>query len=399
MKKYYLTVPAMGEGIKEIIIIKWLKNEGDIIKENDIILEIATDKVDTEIHSPVNGILLKILFTSKEEVKIGVIIAIIDISKYENNNLIKDEKNELDNNNKFYSPLVLSIAKKEGIKIGELKNINGTGKNNRITKDDLLEYLKNDNNINKKVYKNVKFNNIHNVSEIIEMDRMRKIISNNMIKSKNTAVHVTSFVETDVTDIVLWREKNKKNFKKENGIKLSFMPFFISAVIKSIKDYPMINISIKDNIILKIKNINIGIAIALPDGNLIVPVIKNADIYNLKKLAIIINDLVKRAKSNNLKTFEIQDGTYTITNIGSFGNILGTPIINQPQVAIIAMGVIKKKPSVIETSKGDFIGIRYKMYISHSYDHRIIDGNLGGSFAKSVGYYLENFYDNFDFKI
>lgn len=385
MNDYNLIIPAMGEGIYEVKIIRWLKNEGDFIKKNDIILEIATDKVDSEIQSPINGILKKKLYNINDLVSIGKTIAIISIIN-NNNKLIYYDENEYNNlydkNIKnFYSPLILFLAKKYNIKKHELKNIYRSGKYQRLTKDDFFLYIKKINN--QKL--------INKDHEIIQMNNMRKIISNHMINSKNTAVHVTSFIETDVTNIVLWKNKTKDIFKKKIGFKLSFMPIFIEALIKAIKDFPMINISIKNDIIIKKKYINIGIAIALNNGNLIVPVIKNADLYDFITLSKVINDLIERARLNKLKLNEIQDGTYTITNIGTFGNILGTPIINQPQVAIIAMGFIQKKPSVIETSLGDIIGIRYKMYISHSYDHRIIDGALGGLFVKSVGQYLENF--------
>lgn len=392
MSEYHLILPAMGESIKEAIIIRWLKNEGDLIIKEDIIVEIATDKVDSEIHSPINGILKKKLFFPKEEVKIGATIAILeiidDLSK-------KHNKTKKINNNflekKFYSPLIRTIAKKEGIEKNELDSISGSGKYGRLTKDDILNYLKTrikNNNIES--YDS--FKNDHNQKdEIIKIDRIRKIISDHMIDSKNTSVHVTSFVEVDVTSIVEWREKNKYNFYQSTGIKLSFIPIFVQAVVQAIKDFPMINISIQNDLIIKKKYINIGIATSLDNGTLIVPVIKNADSYSLNKLIFIIHDLIIRTRSNNLKSDEINTGTYTISNIGSFGNILGTPIIHQPQVAIIATGFIQKKPSVIETSKGDFIGIRYKMYLSHSYDHRIIDGNLGGSFVNKVKKYLENF--------
>lgn len=390
----------MGESITEATIIRWLKNEGDIVIKEDIIVEIATDKVDSEIHSPINGILKKKLFSPKEEVKIGTTIAIIEIISYNQNEIAKNNNIKLLNNNnfiknRFYSPLIKTIAKKEGIKNSELDSIHGSGKYGRITKEDIFFYLKNRNknnfiiNNNSSLYKK----NINNneIDEIIKMDRIRKIISNNMINSKNTSVHVTSFVESDVTSIVKWRNKLKDNFYKRNKIKLSFIPIFVQAVIKAIKDFPMINISIKNDLILKKKNINIGIATSLSNGNLIVPVIKNADFYSLNQLIFIINDLIERTRLNKLKIDEINTATYTISNIGSFGNILGTPIIHQPQVAILATGFIQKKPSVIETPKGDFIGIRYKMYLSHSYDHRIIDGYLGGSFVQKVAKYLEIF--------
>lgn len=382
MNEYNLIIPSMGEGINEVTIIRWLKKEGDLIHEEDIIVEISTDKIDSEIISPVNGILKKIFFNTKEEVKIGETLAILEI-KNKNISSTIINNTEKYNNYKFYSPLVKSIARKEGVENNELNKIIGSGIKGRLTKKDLLNYLnlKNDNK------------SLNNNYEIIKIDRFRNIISKNMIDSRIISAHVTSFVEADVTSIVLWRNKNKDIFKKLNGIKLSFMPIFVNSVIKAIKDFPMINISIdiKNNNIIKKNYINIGLAVSSNNNNLIVPVIKNADKYNLLELSIIINDLIKKARSNKLIPNEIVGGTYTITNIGSFGNILGTPIINQPQVAIMAMGLIQKKPSVIETNKGDFIKIRHKMYLSHSYDHRIIDGELGGKFAKRVSFYLENF--------
>lgn len=382
MSEYHLILPSMGESITEATIIRWIKNEGDIIIKEDIIVEIATDKVDSEIHSPINGILKKKLFAPKTEVKIGTTIAIIEI-------IDNISKNIINNNNflkkKFYSPLIQRIAKNEKIKKEELDSLDGSGKYGRLTKDDILIYLKN------RTEKLNKLNDNNEIDEIIEMDRIRKIISDNMIYSKNTSVHVTSFVETDVTSIVKWRNRLKYDFYKRTGIKLSFIPIFVQAIIQAIKYFPMINISIQNDLIIKKKSINIGIATSLDNGNLIVPVIKNADSYSLNELIFKINDLIERARLNKLKSYEINTGTYTISNIGSFGNIFGTPIIHQPQVAIIATGFIQKKPSVIETNKGDFIGIRYKMYLSHSYDHRIIDGNLGGNFVKKVGKYLELF--------
>lgn len=386
MSEYQLILPAMGESITEVTIIRWLKNEGDIVIKEDIIVEIATDKIDSEITSPINGILKKKLFLPKEEVKIGTIIAILEVI---------DDQLQLQINHKktFYSPLIRTIAKKEGIQQNELETIYGSGQYGRITKADLLIHLKN--RIKKDIIMDNQIfrNNQDQIDEFIKMDRIRKIISNHMIESKNTAVHVTSFIETDVTSLVKWREKLKDNFYKKTGIKLSFMPIFVQAVVQAIKLFPMINISIKNDIIIKKKFINIGIATSLDNGNLIVPVLQNANNYSLKELIFIINDLISRARLNQLKSYEINTGTYTISNIGSFGNLLGTPIIHQPQVAILGIGFIHKKPSVIETSKGDYIGIRYKMYLSHSYDHRVIDGNLGGKFVTQVGKYLEEFDD------
>ncbi|WP_185870511.1 dihydrolipoamide acetyltransferase family protein [Blattabacterium cuenoti] len=378
MSEYNLTLPAMGESIAEATIIRWLKNEGDSIKKEDLLVEIATDKIDSEISSPVNGILKRKLFSPNEVVKVGTAIAILETK----------EKESL--KKRFYSPLVRSIAHREGISFYELETIEGTGDKGRVTKKDILKYIQ---NIKNKIISpyNLSFSYHNNSEEIIEMDRMRKMTASHMIESKNISAHVTSFVEADVTNIVKWREKMKDTFQKNTGEKLTLMSVFVECVVKAIKDLPMINISVNGTNIRKKKNIHIGLATALPDGNLIVPVIKHADSYSLRGLIKIINDLIKRAKSNRLKPEETQGGTYTISNIGSFGNLFGTPIIHQPQVAILAIGVIQKKLSIIETPKGDFIGIRHKIYLSHSYDHRVIDGVLGGGFAKKVALYLEKF--------
>jgi Pyruvate/2-oxoglutarate dehydrogenase complex, dihydrolipoamide acyltransferase (E2) component, and related enzymes len=376
MSEYNLPLPAMGESIAEATIIRWLKEEGDSIKKEDILVEIATDKVDSEIYSPVNGILKKKLFAPNEVAKVGSFIAILETEEKLYLENIPVEKNK----KRFYSPLVRTIAHREGINFYELETIKGTGEKGRITKNDILKYIR------------IKKNSIiKNNEEVIEMDRMRRITAEHMMKSKNISAHVTSFVEADVTNIVKWREKIKDTFQKNTGEKLTLMSVFVECVVKAIKDLPMINISVSGTNIIKKRNIHIGLATALPNGNLIVPVIKNADSYNLVGLIKIINDLIKRAKSNQLKPEEIQGGTYTISNIGSFGNLFGTPIIHQPQVAIMAIGLIQKKLSIIETPEGDLIGIRHKIYLSHSYDHRVIDGVLGGSFAKKVALYLEKF--------
>ncbi|WP_185863257.1 dihydrolipoamide acetyltransferase family protein [Blattabacterium cuenoti] len=383
MAEYNLPLPAMGESIAEAIIIRWLKEEGDSVKKEDILVEIATDKVDSEISSPVNGILKKKLFAPNEVAKVGSFIAILETEEQ-----FSLEKVPIIEKNKkyFYSPLVRTIAHREGISLYELDTIEGTGNKGRVTKKDILKYIRFKRN---KIIipKNVVTNN----EEIIEMDRMRRITSEHMMNSKNISAHVTSFVEADVTNIVKWREKIKDSFQKNTGEKLTLMSVFVECVVKAIKDLPMINISVNGTNIIKKRNIHIGLATALPNGNLIVPVIKNADSYNLVGLIKIINDLIKRAKSNQLKPEETQGGTYTISNIGSFGNLFGTPIIHQPQVAIMAIGLIQKKLSIIETPEGDFIGIRHKIYLSHSYDHRVIDGVLGGGFAKKVALYLEKF--------
>ncbi|WP_185868514.1 dihydrolipoamide acetyltransferase family protein [Blattabacterium cuenoti] len=392
MSDYNLTLPSIGESVAEATIIRWLKEEGDLIKKDDILVEIATDKVDSEISSPFNGILKKKLFHSNEIAKVGTTIAVLEIrEKLKNEYFIKKEFVIKEKNNHFYSPLVRTIAKKEGISFYELESIEGTGNRKRVTKQDILRYIKEKKNtffINHN--NNFLFHNKRN-EEILEMDRIRKITAKHMMYSKNISAHVTSFVEADVTNIVNWREKMKYEFQKETGEKLTIMSIFVECVAKAIKDLPMINISVNGTNIIKKKNINIGIATALPNGNLIVPVIKQADSYNLKGLIKIINDLVKRARSNQLNPEETQGGTYTISNIGSFGNLFGTPIIHQPQVAIMALGLIQKKLSVIETQKGDFFEKRYKIYLSHTYDHRVIDGMLGGTFAKKVALYLEKF--------
>ncbi|WP_185860725.1 dihydrolipoamide acetyltransferase family protein [Blattabacterium cuenoti] len=391
MAEYNLPLPSMGESIAEATIIRWLKEEGESVKKEDLLVEIATDKVDSEISSPVNGILKKKLFAPNEVAQVGSFIAILEIEEKFSLEDIPIERSK----KRFYSPLVRTIAQKEGINFYELETIEGTGEKGRVTKKDILKYIHIKNNTicipkdNSVKIKNININSKN--EEIIEMDRMRKITAEHMVNSKNISVHVTSFVEADVTNIVKWRKKMKDSFQKKTGEKLTLMSVFVECVVKAIKDLPMINISVNGTNIIKKRNIHIGLATALPNGNLIVPVIKNADSYNLVGLIKIINDLIKRAKSNQLKPEEIKGGTYTISNIGSFGNLFGTPIIHQPQVAIMAIGLIQKKLSIIETPKGDLIGIRHKIYLSHSYDHRVIDGILGGCFAKKVALYLEKF--------
>ena len=430
MAEFKVELPKMGESVAEATITNWLKAVGDLIDEDEPIVEIATDKVDSEVPAPCSGILKKVLFNEGDVVAVGTVFAIIDsevssdnqekpplnpsISNEEIENKIEEEileplansnkieiQNSFNNSNKFYSPLVKSIASKEGISLQELETINGSGSNQRVTKKDILNYVSsakksnsNDviNDVNQPITnppKNVK--TISGQDEIIQMDRMRKLIADHMVHSVNTAPHVTSFVEVDVTNLVIWRDKTKKQFLEKEGEKLTYTPIFIEAIAKALRDYPLVNSSIDgDNIIIK-SNINIGMATALPSGNLIVPVIKNADQLNLVGLAKTVNDLANRAKLSQLKPDEISGGTYTVTNVGTFGNVMGTPIINQPQSGILALGAIKKKPAVIESESGDLIGIRHMMFLSHSYDHRNIDGALGGQFVRKVADYLENF--------
>ena len=433
MAQVELIMPKMGESVAEATIIKWLKKEGDQIAADETVLEIATDKVDTEIPSAVAGKLIKRLFNEGDIVQVGKAIAIIStdvgaavetpevkvVVAAPTSAVIKEqssaplaEVSAIDRNSssgKFFSPLVRNIAKAESISVAELESISGTGANGRITKNDILAYIpnkgKHTTTIAVETQPEIQVSKIttpangasHNKpaislnagDEVIEMDRMRKLISDHMVMSKHTSAHVTSFVEADVTNVVLWRERVKKNFELREGEKLTFTPIFIEALAKAIKDFPMINISLDGTKIIKRKNINIGMATALPSGNLIVPVIKNADTLNLVGLTKQVNNLANRARTGKLSPDDIQGGTYTISNVGSFGNVMGTPIINQPQVAILAVGVIKKKPAVIETEAGDLIGIRHFMYLSHSYDHRVVDGSLGGQFVRRVADYLE----------
>ena len=431
MAEFKVELPKMGESVAEATITSWLKSVGDSIEEDEPIVEIATDKVDSEVPSPCSGILKEILFNENDIVPVGSVFAIIESELNQESseiinapkekieeeievevlepleNLSKEKiKNDYSSASKFYSPLVKSIAAKEGITKSELENINGTGSNSRVTKKDILSYLKSRKDektisspikqTNTKVVSPKPMYNVSGSDEIIQMDRMRKLIADHMVNSVQTAPHVTSFVEADVTNLVLWRNKIKKQFQEKEGEKLTFTPIFIEAVAKAIRDFPLVNSSIDgDNIIVK-NNINIGMATALPSGNLIVPVIQNADQLNLVGLAKKVNDLANRAKLGQLKPDEISAGTYTISNVGTFGNVMGTPIINQPQSAILALGAIQKKPAVIETDSGDLIGIRHKMFLSHSYDHRNIDGALGGQFVRKVADYLESFDINRD---
>jgi 2-oxoglutarate dehydrogenase E2 component (dihydrolipoamide succinyltransferase) len=424
MAEVEMIMPKMGESIIEGTILSWLKQEGDQIEQDESVLEVATDKVDTEVPAINAGILKKILAKEGEVVAVGKPIALIEI----NDGVHIDEKQpseeiteandlmevappntaslfgssaatpkgfESPNDSRFYSPLVQSIAKKENIFSEELAQIPGSGKDGRVTKEDMFAYLKVRRDRPKAIASPSVITKGQESStgeeEIITMDRMRRMIAQRMIDSRNISAHVTSFVEADLTNLVLWRNKVKDHYKQREGENITYTPFFVQAIARALKDYPMINISVEgDQIILK-KNINIGIAVALPNGNLIVPVIKNADTYSLNGLSKKINDIAIRARDNKLAPDELSGGTYTLSNVGSFGNIMGTPIIVQPQVAIMAVGTIVKKPAVLETPTGDVIAIRHKMFLSHSYDHRVIDGALGGMFVKQVANYLEDF--------
>ena len=425
MAEYKLILPSMGEGVMEATIISWLYNEGDMVKEDDSVVEIATDKVDSDVPTPVSGKIVKILKQKDEVAKIGEAIAILEIAgegsastesapaaaAQPDAETLKTIEEPLQvaapvalSGDLNLSPLVKSIVQQENISETELKTIKGSGLENRITKEDILAYVANRGNQAAPVAAvpvqeapkaatptaPVTPISVAAGDEIIPMDRMRKIIAENMVKAKQIAPHVTSFIETDVTNVVKWRAKHKAAFEKREGEKLTFMPIFIKAVVKAIQDFPMINVSINGENIIKKKNINIGMATALPDGNLIVPVIKNADQLSLSGLAKAINDLAYRARNKKLKPEDTQGATYTISNVGSFGNLMGTPIIPQPQVAILAIGAIVKKPAVLETADGDVIAIRNLMFMSHSYDHRVVDGSLGGMMLKHVHDYLEN---------
>lgn len=448
MAKFELKLPQMGESVAEATITNWLKQVGDKIEADDVVLEIATDKVDSEVPSEVSGILIQQLFSKDDIVQVGQTIGIIETEEIAKtsfeNKLVETPSealaieqeiaafNRVDNipkitidAEKFYSPLVKNIAKEEGISSSELENIAGTGKEGRVTKEDILKFVKSRDtqtpqanvtsessiispqNIDQnKVQAKVKSAESGNVTigagvnsgdEIIEMDRMRKMISGYMKASIQTSAHVQSFIEVDVTNMVKWREKIKDSFEKREGEKLTFTPIFMEAVAKALKDFPMMNISVDGDFIIKKKNINLGMAASLPNGNLIVPVIKNADQLNLVGMAKAVNDLAYRAKNGKLKPDDTHGGTYTVTNVGTFGSVFGTPIINQPEVGILALGAIRKVPAVIETPEGDFIGIRQKMFLSHSYDHRVVDGALGGRFVKCVADYLESFDVDRDF--
>ncbi|TKB97545.1 dihydrolipoamide acetyltransferase family protein [Pedobacter cryophilus] len=450
MAQYELLLPKMGESVAEATIIRWEKNPGDSIAIDDTILEIATDKVDSEVPSPVAGKMVKHLFNENDVAQVGDVIAIIEIEGSEGEIVLEEQPEVIEveavaekveeipfvpeeepksegidfvASDRFYSPLVKSIAQEEGIKIEELHQIKGSGSEGRVTKDDLLQFIENRQQPAASPVASAPAQEVKAVSapvasapkvespvpaatkteapkpaptvsvnggdEIIEMDRMRKLIADHMVNSKHISAHVTSFVEADVTNMVQWRNKIKNSFEKREGEKITFTPIFIEAVAKAIKDLPMINVSVNGTQIIKKKDINIGMAAALPSGNLIVPVIKNADQLNLVGLTKSVNDLANRSRINKLQPDEIQGGTFTLTNVGTFGNVMGTPIINQPQVAVLAVGAIKKKPAVIETEYGDVIAIRHMMFLSLSYDHRVVDGSLGGSFVRKVADYLE----------
>jgi len=455
MARFELKLPKMGESVAEATITNWLKEVGDKIETDEAVLEIATDKVDSEVPSEVSGILVEQLFGKDDLVQVGQTIAIIETegdapeTKVVEEAVIPAEVVEIQKSievvqetvaapqdfsgsDKFFSPLVKNIAKEEGISIAELDGITGSGKDGRVTKEDILKYVDDRKSgvvtpkaepiktetaatsqaeVAAKVVKPVAPKAVEPVQksqqavpvsvnggdEIIEMDRMRKLIAGYMIASVQTSAHVQSFIEVDVTNIVKWRDKVKVAFEKREGEKLTFTPIMMEAVAKALKDFPGMNISVDGEYIIKKKNINLGMAAALPNGNLIVPVIKNADQLNLVGMAKAVNDLGNRAKTGKLKPDDTQGGTYTVTNVGTFGSVFGTPIINQPQVGILALGAIRKVPAVIETPEGDFIGIRQKMFLSHSYDHRVVDGALGGSFVKRVAEYLEAFDVDRDF--
>jgi 2-oxoglutarate dehydrogenase E2 component (dihydrolipoamide succinyltransferase) len=429
MAKFELKLPKMGESVAEATVTNWLKNVGDTIAMDEPVLEIATDKVDSDVPSEVSGTLVEILFKVDDVVQVGQTIAIIETEggavaaapevKTEAADTLAEVAETVEfaietlapadfsASNKFFSPLVKNIAKEEGISVAELEAISGSGKDGRVNKEDLLNYIKNKEslpNSQTSVVATPKVTaapgvqavpvSVNGGDEIVEMDRMRKLISGYMVASVQTSAHVQSFIEVDVTNIVKWRDKVKDAFEKREGEKLTFTPIFMEAVAKALRDFPGMNISVDGDFIIKRKNINLGMAAALPNGNLIVPVIKNADQLNLVGMAKAVNDLGNRAKTGKLKPDDTQGGTYTVTNVGTFGSVFGTPIINQPQVGILALGAIRKVPAVIETSEGDFIGIRQKMFLSHSYDHRVVDGALGGSFVKRVAEYLEAFDPN-----
>ena len=437
MAQMEIRLPKMGESVTEATITNWLKNIGDSVAMDEPLVEVATDKVDNELPSEAEGVLVKIFFEKDQVAQVGDVIAIIstdgsfvaETAAPKTEEIIQEIAPVVNNatptiitevasgsGNKFYSPLVRSIAEKEGISNNELDTIPGTGQEGRVTKKDILDFV-----ANRGTAKTVSTPAVSQSApapvlatpvvtpaqapvakevvpaipsggdEIIEMDRMRKLIADHMVMSKHTSPHVTSFVEADVTNIVKWRDKIKDGFKKREGENITFTPIFMEAIAKAIKDFPMINVSVNGTQIIKKKDINLGMATALPSGNLIVPVIKNADRLNLTGLTKAVNQLARNARDNKLKPEDIQGGTYTVTNVGSFGNVMGTPIINQPQVAILALGAVRKMPAVIETPEGDFIGIRHKMFLSHSYDHRVVDGSLGGQFVRRVADYLESF--------
>ena len=434
MSRFELKLPKMGESVAEATITSWLKDIGDEIQFDEAVVEIATDKVDSEVPSEKKGVLIEKCFEVDDVVEVGQTIAIIETDEIDQtvkdnselnseidkpleveeypkevikelegsvNDIISEDEVENISESGFLSPLVKNIIKKENISSNELSSITGTGKNNRITKNDILSFISNrsvvvEKSIEPKI--DIQSVNKFEVSdfsdEVIEMTKMGKIISNHMTQSVKTSAHVQSFIEVDVTNIYNWRSRVKSGFESREGQKFTFTPIFIEAVAVALRQYPMMNISVDENKIILKKKINIGMATALSDGNLIVPVIKNADQLNLVGMAKTVNDLASRARNNNLNPDDVSGGTYTITNVGVFGSIMGTPIINQPQVGILAFGAIRKMPSVIETEEGDYIGIRKKMIISHSYDHRVVNGALGSKFIKAVKEYLENWNSN-----
>lgn len=439
MSKFELKLPKMGESVAEATITSWLKEVGDSIEMDEAIVEIATDKVDSEVPSEVEGVLVERFFEVDQVVEVGQVIAVIETNGEGQIEVPKEEETSEDipeeiptvesvknvmevsadagktmtsPSGKFFSPLVKNIARTEGISIEELESIKGTGKDQRITKNDILSYIKQEKGTASHVDKIkasapttakvvdsapvVKVQPALN-DEIIEMSRMGKLISKHMVDSLRTSAHVQSFVEVDVTNVVRWREKVKDEFLRKEGEKITFTPIFMEAVAKSIRDFPMMNISVDGDRILKHKDINLGMAAALADGNLIVPVIKRADQLNLVGMTKAVNDLAQRSRGGKLNPDDVQGGTFTVTNVGSFGSIMGTPIINQPQVGILALGSIRKVPAVIETPEGDLIGIRHKMILSHSYDHRVVNGALGSMFAKRVADYLEDWDINTSF--
>lgn len=434
MAKFELKLPQMGESVAEATLTNWLKEVGDTIEADEAVLEIATDKVDSEVPSEVDGVLVEKLFEADDVVQVGQTIAIIETEGGDapaettsSETPAKEESSkkaveavsqsvtsakeatttDFSESDKFYSPLVKNIAKEEGVSLSELDAISGTGKDERVTKNDILKYVE-DKKAGKTAAPKPQMQpvetpkaaapkppkapvSVNGGDEIIEMSRMGKLIAHHMVDSVQTSAHVQSFIEVDVTNIWNWRNKIKNEYQKREGEKLTFTPIFMEAVAKTIKDFPMINISVDGDKIIKRKAINLGMAAALPDGNLIVPVIKNADQLNLVGMSKSVNDLANRARIGKLKPDDTQGGTYTVTNVGTFGSVFGTPVINQPQVAILALGAIRKVPAVIETPDGDFIGIRYKMFLSHSYDHRVVNGALGGQFVQRVKNYLEAF--------
>lgn len=438
MAQIEIRLPKMGESVTEATITNWLKNIGETIEMDEPLVEVATDKVDNELPSEAQGVLVKRFFEKDQVAQVGDVIAIISTdgtlsedapaasasvsapaAEVKVDAPVAASSNghapsiQAGSSNKFYSPLVRSIADKEGIHSNELDAISGTGQEGRVTKKDILAYIETRGSqpapqvqvqvapaqtvvqtqapVSAPAPKTEEIVLTNPGDEIIEMDRMRKLIADHMVMSVQTSPHVTSFVEADVTNIVNWRNKVKKEFEKREGENITFTPIFMEAIAKAIKDFPMINVSVSGNQIIKKRDINLGMATALPSGNLIVPVVKNADQLNLTGLTKAVNRLANNARNNKLKPEDIQGGTYTVTNVGSFGNVMGTPIINQPQVAILALGAIRKMPAVIETPEGDFIGIRHKMFLSHSYDHRVVDGSLGGMFVRRVADYLEQF--------